>query len=108
MAQQIGIKCLYDNSICADINKSCSELASLTSLPTGTDASKICAAVPTTYPNRKQCLLKNDNSGCEEVDKAIIDEDEDNNNAQKNKSNFGLSDKKFIINFVFIIFGLLL
>ena len=107
VAQQIGLKCLYDNSKCADINKSCSELTSFTSLPTGTDASKICASAPTTYPNRKQCILKNDNSGCEEVEKAIIDEDEDNN-AQKNKSNFGLSDKKFIINFIFIIFGLLL
>lgn len=109
----INIKCLYANSQCADINKSCLELSSI-SLPAGTsdaDAYKICAVASTSYPNRKQCVLKNDKSGCEEIDKEITDDDDDNgdkNNAKENKGNFCLNKKQFIINFIFIIFGILL
>lgn len=108
----INIKCLYTNSQCIDYNKSCLELSSI-SLPAGTsddDAYKICAVASTSYPTRKQCVLKNDKSGCEEIDKIITDENENDNknNVQKNKGNFCLNEKQFIINFIFIILGLLL
>ena len=101
----IGIKCFYTNSECSDINQSCSELSSNSDV-----TNEICAVAPTSYPNRKQCELKSDGTGCQEIDKIIADEDEDDNgsNSKENKSNFCLNEKSFIINFVLIMIGLLL
>ena len=91
----VGKKCIYSNSACAEINKSCLELYYESSV-----TEEICSAAPTTDPNTKICSVKIDGFGCEEIEK----EEQDN----ANKSNFGIDNNKLIFNLLLIILGLLL
>lgn len=85
-------KCIYSNSACSTVQKTCLELS---------NASKAdeddCARAPTSGYN-KYCVLKEDESGCEEKER-------ENND---NKGAFGLSEKKLWFNLLVILFGLLL
>ena len=89
-----GKKCVYDNSACSEINRSCLEL----NLVPVTE--EICAAAPTSDSNTKVCALKSDGSGCEEIEK---ENQEDNN-----KGEFCISNKSLMFNLLIIIFELLL
>lgn len=78
-------KCVYSNSNCEETGKTCLELENITSV-----TESICSAASTSNSD-KQCILKEDHSGCEEV-----------NNPDKKNSGFGLK-----YNLVIKIFTLL-
>ena len=84
-------KCAYFNSNCQEIKKTCSDLYDETSA-----TKEICEAAPTSDSSRKTCVLKEDESGCEEINKQ-----------NTNNSKFLVGDKKMINNlllFIFILF----
>ena len=81
--------CIYSNSVCKEIKKTCLELANDPYLN-----EEICSEATTSDMNRKKCSLKSDNSGCEEVDKP-------------NQNNQGF-ENKFSLLLFFIIYSLLL
>ena len=56
-------KCVYSNSDCKESKKTCLELSSISSV-----TSDICSSASTSSSS-KRCSLKDDNSGCEEVNK---------------------------------------
>ena len=56
-------KCVYSNSDCKESKKTCLELSSISGV-----TSDICSSASTSSSS-KRCSLKDDNSGCEEVNK---------------------------------------
>ena len=56
-------RCIYSNSACKENKKTCLELANEVNAN-----SDICSGAPTSSSS-KRCALKNDNTGCEEVNK---------------------------------------
>ena len=83
-------KCVYSNSICSEVKKTCLELSN------ESVGEEICENAPTSGSN-KYCSLKADESGCEEKEKE-----------NENKGTFYLSDQKLWFNLLVILFGLLL
>lgn len=84
-------KCAYFNSNCQEIKKTCLDLYDEIGA-----TKEICEAAPTSDSNRKTCVLKEDESGCEEINKQ-----------NTNNSKFLVGDKKMINNlllFIFILF----
>ena len=82
-------KCSYSNSACSTVKKTCFELSNELSLTEET-----CNEALTSASN-KICSLKGDKSGCDEKVKV-------------NRGNYGLNNKKLVLNLLFVIFGLLL
>ena len=60
----LGKKCSYSNSACKESNMSCKELENNSGVN-----EDICSAATTSDSNKKKCVLKSDNSGCQETDK---------------------------------------
>ena len=60
----LGKKCSYSNSACKESNMSCKELENNSRVN-----EDICSAATTSDSNKKKCVLKSDNSGCQETDK---------------------------------------
>ena len=85
-------KCTYSNSACSTVQKTCLELSNESKV-----SDKTCENAPTSGYN-KYCVLKEDESGCEEKER-------ENND---NKGAFGLSEKKLWFNLLVILFWLLL
>ena len=84
-------KCVYSDNTCHETQKTCLELVGESTVD-----ETICQKA-TTSSSDKKCVLRENKSGCEE----IINE--------SNKSNFGLNNTKILlVNFILIIFGLLL
>ena len=90
-----GKKCVYTNSECTEINRSCLEL---NSIPV---TEEICVAAPTSDSNTKVCSLKSDGSGCEEIEK----ENQENN---ENKGTFCINSKSSLFSLLMFIFVLFL
>ena len=85
-------KCTYSNSACSTVQKTCLELSNESKI-----SDETCENAPTSGYN-KYCVLKEDESGCEEKER-------ENND---NKGAFGLSEKKLWFNLLVILFWLLL
>ena len=85
-------KCIYSNSACSTVQKTCLELSNESKV-----SDETCENAPTSGYN-KYCVLKEDESGCEEKER-------ENND---NKGAFGLSEKKLWFNLLVILFWLLL
>ena len=84
-------KCTYSENTCRETIKTCLELAGEQNVD-----ENICQKA-TTSSSDKKCVLRENKSGCEE----IIN--------KSNKSNFGPKNTKILlVNFILIIFGLLL
>ena len=82
-------KCSYSNSACATVKKTCLELSNELSVTEET-----CNEALTSASN-KICSIKRNESGCEEK-------------VNNNRGNYGLDNKKLVLNLLFIILGLLL
>ena len=89
-----GKKCVYSNSACSEISRTCLELSA------GPITEEICGAAPTSDSNSKICGLKNDGTGCEEVEK---EEQE-----SESRGTFGICNRSLMFNLLVVIFGLLL
>ena len=90
-----GKKCVYSNSACTEISRTCLELSAV---PV---TEEICAAAPTSDSNSKICGLKSDGTGCEEVEKEV----QENENKG---TTFGICNRSLMFNLLFVIFWLLL
>lgn len=82
-------KCSYSNSACSTVKKTCLELSNELSVTEET-----CNEALTSASN-KICSIKRDESGCEEK-------------VNLNRGNYGLDNKKLVLNLLFVILGLLL
>ena len=85
-------KCIYSNSICQDVNRTCSEITSRT-----TD--DICENAKVSEPNNKRCIIGK-YYGCKEIDKVIY--------SDKSSRNIGLFYKLSMYKLLFKIFVLIL
>ena len=90
-----GKKCVYSNSACNEISRSCLELSAV---PV---TEEMCEAAPTSDTNSKVCKLKSDGTGCEEVEK--VEQESENKG-----TTVGICNRSLMFNLLFVIFGLLL
>ena len=84
IAPGAGKKCLFSNSQCLEANKSCLELEN-----DSTVTEAICSAANVSDSNKK-CEIKEDNSGCKEVNKNGSENGGNQNNNEGSMSKFNL------------------
>lgn len=84
-------KCVFSNNVCSESNRNCLDLANQVGV-----TADICSSATTSDSNTKTCSLKEDKSGCEEVNKSSDQQSPsqgNNNNSNGSKNPQGETKK---------------
>ena len=84
-------KCVFSNNVCSESNRNCLDLANQVGV-----TADICSSATTSDSNTKTCSLKEDKSGCEEVNKSSDQQSPsqgNNNNSNGSKNSKGETKK---------------